>query len=92
MTNVRADVNCSTEYPSVASVVSVIAETLNGVTGGCRMGTDPLNSVVDAEGRAHDHENLWVAGAPTQPTASCCNGTLTFAAVGLRTAAAIVSR
>ena len=61
-------------------------------TGGCRMGTDPMNSVVDAEGRAHDHENLWVAGAPTQPTASCCNGTLTFAAVGLRTAAAIVSR
>lgn len=58
-------------------------------TGGCRMGTDPSTSVVNAEGRAHDHENLWVAGAPTQPTASCCNGTLTFAAVGLRTAAAI---
>ncbi len=57
--------------------------------GGCRMGTDPMQSVVDAEGRAHDHENLWVAGAPAQPTASCCNGTLTFVAVGLRTAAAI---
>lgn len=58
-------------------------------TGGCRMGTDPLSSVVDAFGRAHEHENLWVGGAPTQPTASCCNGTLTFTAVGLRTAAAI---
>ena len=57
--------------------------------GGCRMGTDPTQSVVDAQGRAHDHENLWVAGAPAQPTASCCNGTLTFVAVGLRTAAAI---
>ena len=57
--------------------------------GGCRMGTDPTQSVVDAHGRAHDHENLWVAGAPAQPTASCCNGTLTFVAVGLRTAAAI---
>ena len=57
--------------------------------GGCRMGTDPMQSVVDAHGRAHDHENLWVAGAPAQPTASCCNGTLTFVAVGLRTAAAI---
>jgi quinoprotein glucose dehydrogenase len=45
--------------------------------------------VVDANGRAHDHENLWVAGAPTQPSASCCNGTLTFVAVGLKTAAAI---
>ena len=58
-------------------------------TGGCRMGTNPMESVVDAQGRAHDHENLWVAGAPAQPTASCCNGTLTFVAVGLRTAAAI---
>ena len=57
--------------------------------GGCRMGTDPMQSVVDGDGRAHDHENLWVAGAPTQPTAGCCNGTLTFAAVGLKTAAAI---
>ena len=58
-------------------------------TGGCRMGNDPTQSVVDANGRAHDHENLWVAGAPTQPSASCCNGTLTFVAVGLKTAAAI---
>jgi choline dehydrogenase-like flavoprotein len=59
--------------------------------GGCRMGTDPLASVVDAHGRAHDHENLWVAGAPAQPSASCCNGTLTFVAVGLRTASAIAA-
>jgi choline dehydrogenase-like flavoprotein len=57
--------------------------------GGCRMGTDPMTSVVDGWGRAHDHENLWVAGAPAQVSASCCNGTLTFAAVGLRTASAI---
>lgn len=58
-------------------------------TGGCRMGHDPATSVVDGWGRAHDHENLWVAGAPAQPSASCCNGTLTFVAVGLRTSAAI---
>lgn len=57
--------------------------------GGCRMGSDPAQSVVDGEGRAHDHENLWVAGAPAQPSAGCSNGTLTFVAVGLRTAAAI---
>jgi choline dehydrogenase-like flavoprotein len=54
--------------------------------GGCRMGSDPATSVVDAWGRAHDHPNLFVAGAPTNVTASCCNGTLTFAALGLRTA------
>jgi len=57
--------------------------------GGCRMGDDPATSVVDRWGRAHDHENLWVAGAPAHVSASCCNGTLTFVAVGLRTAAAI---
>jgi quinoprotein glucose dehydrogenase len=54
--------------------------------GGCRMGSDPATSVVDSWGRAHDHENLFVAGAPTNVTASCCNGTLTFAALGLRAA------
>jgi glucose dehydrogenase len=57
--------------------------------GGCRMGSDPAASVVDAWGRAHDHENLFVAGAPTNVTASCCNGTLTFAALGLRTASKV---
>ena len=57
--------------------------------GGCRMGNDPASSVVDKWGRAHDHENLFVAGAPTHVTASCCNGTLTFVAMGLRTASKV---
>ena len=57
--------------------------------GGCRMGADPMTSVVDGWGRAHDHENLFVAGAPTNVSASCCNGTLTFAALGLRAAAKV---
>ena len=54
--------------------------------GGCRMGTDPASSVTDSYGRTHDHENLFVVGAPTLPTAGCTNGTLTFAAVTLRSA------
>ena len=57
--------------------------------GGCRMGSNPETSVVDGFGRAHDHENLVIAGAPTNVTASCCNGTLTFAALGLRAASAL---
>ena len=61
-------------------------------TGGCRMGDDAATSVVDKWGRAHDHENLWIAGAPTQPTASCCNGTLTFVTNGLRTTSAITKK
>lgn len=57
--------------------------------GGCRMGTDPSASVCDSYGRTHDHENLFVAGSPTLPTGGCTNGTLTFAALTLRTADAI---
>jgi glucose dehydrogenase len=54
--------------------------------GGCRMGTDPSTSVCDSFGRTHDHENLFVVGAPTTPTGGCTNGTLTFVALTLRSA------
>ncbi len=57
--------------------------------GGCRMGADAATSVVDPSGRAHDHENLFVVGAPTLPTGGCTNGTLTFVAVALKSAEAI---
>ena len=57
--------------------------------GGCRMGKDPATSVVDSLGRSHDHENLWIAGAPTVVSGGCCNGTLTFSALSLRSASAI---
>ena len=55
--------------------------------GGCRMGDDPSASVVDRYGRSHDHPNLWVVGAPTIVTGGCNNGTLTFCALSLRSAA-----
>ena len=58
-------------------------------TGGCRMGTDPAASVTDSFGRTHDHENLFVVGAPTLPNAGCTNGTLTFVALTLRSATAL---
>lgn len=58
--------------------------------GGCRMGTDPEKSVVNAMGRSHDHENLWVVGAPNFVTGGCCNGTLTMVALALRSAAELV--
>ena len=58
--------------------------------GGCRMGDDPATSVVDSWGRTHDHENLFVVGAPTCVSASCANATLTFCALALRSAQEIV--
>ena len=59
--------------------------------GGCRMGSDPATSVVDSWGRTHDHENLFVVGAPTCVTMGCANGTLTFCALSLRAASEIGS-
>jgi len=55
-------------------------------SGGCRMGTDASTSVVDSWGRTHDHENLFVVGAPTHVSGSCANATLTFCALALRSA------
>jgi quinoprotein glucose dehydrogenase len=54
--------------------------------GGCRMGSDPTTSVTDGWGRTHDHDNLFVVGAPTCVSGTCCNATLTFAALSLRSA------
>lgn len=54
--------------------------------GGCRMGSDATTSVVDAWGRTHDHENLFIAGAPTCVSGGCANATLTFCALSLRSA------
>jgi quinoprotein glucose dehydrogenase len=68
---------------------------LDHPTGGCRMGTDPATSVTDSYGRTHDHDNLFVVGAPTLPTGGCANGTLTFSALTIRSAehiAATLSR
>ncbi|NUP55410.1 MAG: GMC family oxidoreductase [Gemmatimonadaceae bacterium] len=55
--------------------------------GGCRMGDDGSTSVVDRWGRAHDHENLFIVGAPTCVSGRCANATLTFCARALRSAA-----
>lgn len=57
--------------------------------GGCRMGSDPATSVTDSWGRTHDHENLFVVGAPTCVSGGCANATLTFCALSLRSASEI---
>ena len=53
------------------------------------MGEDPSESVVDHRARSHDHENLFIPGAPSMVTGGCTNGTLTFCALGLMSAAEI---
>jgi choline dehydrogenase-like flavoprotein len=50
------------------------------------MGTDPRTSVVNADCRVHDVENLFLAGAATFATSSQANPTLTIVALSLRLA------
>jgi choline dehydrogenase-like flavoprotein len=79
-------------FASLAKANDGRAGQVNGLSyqdhpaGGCRMGSDPSTSVVDSYGRTHDHQNLFVVGAPTLPTGGCTNGTLTFVALALRSA------
>ena len=50
------------------------------------MGTAAGNSVVDADQRSWDHENLYLAGAGSMPTIGSSNTTLTLAALCFRSA------
>ena len=58
----------------------------NHIMGTLIMGKDPKTSVVDADCRTHDHENLFIAGSAVMPTAGTVNCTLTLAALALRLA------
>lgn len=73
-------------------VSTQFGDYLDHPTGGCRMGTSPGDSVTDSYGRTHDHDNLFVVGAPTLPTGGCANGTLTFSALTIRSAEHIAEK
>ncbi|MBO9464089.1 GMC family oxidoreductase [Tropicibacter sp. R15_0] len=57
--------------------------------GTLRFGDDPATSVLNADCRAHDLQNLWVADASFMPTSMGVNPSLTIAANALRVADAI---
>jgi choline dehydrogenase-like flavoprotein len=57
------------------------------ICGTLSMGNDPKSSVCDQWGRAHDHENLFLAGTAVLPTSSTCNSTENGLAVALRSVA-----
>ncbi|MGN7295382.1 GMC oxidoreductase [Rhizobium sp. SAFR-030] len=61
----------------------------NHIMGGTIMGSDPRDSVVDGNCRAHDHPNLWLPGGGPMASASVVNSTLTMAALGIKAADAI---
>lgn len=60
--------------------------------GTLRFGSDPSTSVLDANCKAHDLDNLYVADASFLPTSMGVNPSLTIAANALRVADVIASR
>jgi choline dehydrogenase-like flavoprotein len=59
------------------------------IMGTMRMGAAASNSIVDVDGRAHEHPNVYVVGSSVFVTASTVNPTVTLAALTIRTAEAI---
>lgn len=60
--------------------------------GTARMGADPAASVVNADCRAHDLDNLYIVDASVLPTSAAVNPALTIAALALRAGAHIAER
>jgi len=56
------------------------------------MGTSPTDSVVDADQRSWDHDNLYLAGGGSMPSIGSSNITLTVAALCFKTSEHIVAR
>jgi choline dehydrogenase-like flavoprotein len=52
--------------------------------GGCRMGDDPEDSVVDKDGRSWSIPNLWVCDGSLFPTSGGVNPSLTIQALACR--------
>jgi choline dehydrogenase-like flavoprotein len=62
---------------------------LGHVCGTCRFGTDPTTSVLNAQNRAHEVDNLYVVDTSFFPSSTGLNPSLTVAANALRVAAHI---
>jgi choline dehydrogenase-like flavoprotein len=60
------------------------------IMGTVLMGSDPRDSVVDADCRTHDHDNLFLATTGVIPASGVINPTLTGVALALRIADTIV--
>ncbi|MCH2094770.1 MAG: GMC family oxidoreductase [Rhodobacteraceae bacterium] len=61
-------------------------------SGTLRFGSDPETSVLDADCKAHDIDNLYVSDASFMPTSMGVNPSLTIAANALRVAEAILQK
>jgi choline dehydrogenase-like flavoprotein len=63
---------------------SLGVEATSHQCGTARMGEDPATSVVGADLRAHDVDNLWIADSSVFPSSAAVNPAITVAALALR--------
>lgn len=63
-----------------------IAQDASHHMGTTRMGTVPEHSVVDANLKLHEVDNVWMAGGSVFPTSGCANPTMTLVALSVRLA------
>lgn len=76
-----------TEIWTIAGAKNIFTVPRNAHTiGTCRMGNDPLDAVVDAQGKSFDIPNLYIADNSVFPSSLTVNPSLTIMAVALRTA------
>lgn len=68
------------------------ARIANHILGGARFGTDPTDSVLDADCRAWEMSNLYVTDGSFMPTSGSANPTLTIQANAFRVAKHIDER
>jgi choline dehydrogenase-like flavoprotein len=61
-----------------------IDDDTSHLMGGCRMGDDPKDSVVDKDGRSWSIPNLWVCDGSLFPTSGGVNPSLTIQALACR--------
>ena len=74
----------SSRPPSAQDVL--VIDRYAHLVGGCRMGSDPERSVVDADHRAWEVENLFIADGSVMPTQGSANPALTIMALASRLA------
>jgi len=72
--------------PSGRALEDWPVEVGNHHMGTTRMSDDPATGVVDADGRMHEVDNLYIAGSAVFPTSGMANPTLTIVALAHRLA------
>lgn len=85
-------VEAGIEILKAAGATTTRQETVGGTTfilqhGTCRMGTNPQDSVLNADCRAHDVKNLYVVDGSFMPSSGAVPTTMTIMANSLRVAA-----